>query len=93
LNGLYREVAKTLNLIPENHKDLIYKQILGGCSSIVNGLGTLRNEMGDAHGKGIKAVKPKPRHAELAVNLSGAMASFLIQTHTEKATKKAKNAT
>ncbi|MBK9579816.1 MAG: abortive infection family protein [Fibrobacteres bacterium] len=83
LNALYREVAKTLNLTPENHKDLIYKQILGGCSGIINGLGSLRNKMGDAHGKGIRTVKPKARHAQLAVNLSGGMCQFLIQTYSE----------
>ncbi len=56
-------------------------EILGGCSGIVNGLGSLRNKHGDAHGSGPKAIKPKPRHAELAVNLAGTMAIFLIETY------------
>lgn len=30
--------------------------------------------------KGAAGTKPAPRHAELAVNLSGAMATFLLQT-------------
>jgi len=30
--------------------------------------------LGDSHGKGRSPVKPAPRHAELAVNLAGAMA-------------------
>jgi hypothetical protein len=29
-------------------------------------------------------VKPKPRHAELAVNLAGTMASFLVATWREQ---------
>jgi hypothetical protein len=29
-------------------------------------------------------VKPKPRHAELAVNLAGAMAAFMVATWQEK---------
>lgn len=81
LSELYKKTAKELNLAPEQHNEQIFKQILGGCSAIVNGLGTLRNKLGDAHGKGQSAVKPNIRHAELAVNLAGSMALFLIQTY------------
>ncbi len=81
LSELYKATAKELNLAPEQYNEQIFKQILGGCSAIVNGLGTLRNKLGDAHGKGKSPVKPSPRHAELAVNLAGSMALFLIQTY------------
>lgn len=81
LSELYKLTANELNLSPDQHSEKIFKQILGGCSGIVNGLGTLRNKHGDAHGTGPTANKPKPRHAELAVNLAGAMAIFLIQTN------------
>jgi len=37
-------------------------------------------DIADAHGKGAAGTKPAPRHAELAVNLSGTMATFLLQT-------------
>ncbi|WP_059369751.1 abortive infection family protein [Treponema endosymbiont of Eucomonympha sp.] len=80
LPDLYALVAKELNLAPANHEEKIFKQILGSCVSVVTGLGSLRNKIGDAHGKGIQYVKPGERHAELAVNLGGAMASFLIAT-------------
>lgn len=80
LPKLYSETAQSLNLAPDQHSEKIFKQILGSCSSVVQSLGNLRNKAGDAHGKGIKFVKPAKRHAELAVNLAGAMASFLIQT-------------
>lgn len=36
--------------------------------------------MGDAHGRGADAVRVEPRYARLAVNLSGAMATFLVET-------------
>ena len=72
--------SKELNMAPEQHSEQIFKQILGGCSAIVNGLGSLRNKHGDAHGKSHISVKPSVRHAELAVNLSGSMALFLIET-------------
>lgn len=80
LSELYKTTAKELNLSPEQHHEQIFKQILGGCSGIVNGLGSLRNKLGDAHGKGKLPVKPQTRHAELAVNLAGSMALFLIST-------------
>ncbi|HLR79164.1 MAG TPA: abortive infection family protein [Bacillota bacterium] len=84
LHEIYKLVANELKLSPEQHDIPIFKQILGGCSSIVNGLGNLRNTHGDAHGKGkIKHYRPSTRHAELAVNLAGSMALFLIQTYQE----------
>lgn len=80
IHELYKLTAKELNLAPEQHSATVFKQILGGCSAIVNGLGTLRNKLGDAHGQGKVQVRVAPRHAELAVNLAGAMALFLIST-------------
>jgi hypothetical protein len=80
LPNLYSEAAKHLNLSPSQHSEQVFKQILGGCHSVVQGLGALRNRHSDAHGKGIGGTRPASRHAELAVNLSGAMATFLIQT-------------
>lgn len=80
MSELYKLTSKELNLSPDQHGEQIFKQILKGCSSVVNGLGTLRNKFGDAHGIGKKPVKPADRHALLAVNLAGSMAVFLIQT-------------
>src|ERR1019366_2124876 len=36
------------------------------------------------HGQGKRPVKPLPRHAELAVNMAGSMASFLLATFEAK---------
>jgi len=86
LPRLYKKTAETLNLLPSQHDEQIFKQILSGCAAVVEGLGALRNKRGDAHGKGKNNVKPAPRHAALAVNLSGALASYLAETweHREK---------
>ncbi|MGY6631588.1 MAG: abortive infection family protein [Wenzhouxiangella sp.] len=81
LHELYKMVAKELMLSPDQHNEQVFKQILGGCSGIVSGLGTLRNRLGDAHGKGKRPIKPAPRHAELAVNIAGSISMFLIETH------------
>ncbi len=86
LNKLYRLTAESLNLAPSQHTELVFKQILGGCTTVVEGLGALRNRLSDSHGRGKVAVKPAARHAELAVNLAGALSVFLIST-SEAATK------
>lgn len=80
MSELYKLVAKELKLAPDQHSEQIFKQILKGCSSVVNGLGTLRNRFGDSHGQGKNPVKPSDRHALLAVNLAGSVSVFLIQT-------------
>ena len=80
LPELYRLVSKELNLAPDQHTEDSFKRILGGISSIVGELGTLRNRLGDAHGQGKSRVRPAARHAELAVNLAGTISVFLIET-------------
>lgn len=80
LPKLYALTSKQLNLSPSQHTEQLFKQILGGCQTVVEGLGAMRNRHSDAHGKGIAGTRPALRHAELAVNLAGAMATFLLQT-------------
>jgi hypothetical protein len=86
LPKLYHLVSKGLLLAPSQHAEEAFKRILGGCSSVVEGLGTLRNRVGDAHGTGRRAVRPQARHAALAVNLAGAMATFIVATWEAKNT-------
>ena len=88
LPGLYKMAAKTLNIAPSQHSESIFQQILGGCTAVVEGLGAMRNRLSDAHGQGKKPIKPAPRHAELAVNLAGAMATFLVATHVSRTPSK-----
>lgn len=80
LPDLYKLTSKELNIAPSQHTMEVFKQILGGVASVVNGLGALRNRLGDAHGKGKAQIRPAQRHAQLAVNLAGATALFLIET-------------
>lgn len=81
LPKLYGRVSKLLKLAPSEHTEDQFKAILGGCTAVVNGLGSIRNRTSDAHGKGRKGYKPAERHAALVVNLAGAMALFLMETH------------
>jgi hypothetical protein len=84
LPKLYRLTAESLNLSPSQHTEQLFKQILGGCQTVVEGLGAMRNRHSDAHGSGRAAMRPAPRHAELAVNLAGTMATFLLATWEAK---------
>ena len=85
LPKLYSNAAKALNLAPSQHTEEPIKAILGGAMALVNGIGTLRNRLSDSHGRGGKLpVKPSPRHANLAVNTAGTIATFLVETHLER---------
>lgn len=85
LPKLYANAAKALNLAPNQHSEEPIKAILGGAMNLVNGIGTLRNRLSDSHGRGGRLpVKPSPRHASLAVNTAGAIATFLVDTFLER---------
>lgn len=80
LPALYSKVASELRLAPSDHVEQAFKQILGGCMTVVNGLATIRNRLSDSHGQGSNPVRPSPRHANLSVNLAGTVAVFLVET-------------
>ena len=64
LPKLWALAAAELNLAPQQHDEKVFKAILGNVQSVVNYVGTIRNRLGDAHGRGRKPTKPKPRYAE-----------------------------
>lgn len=80
LGRLFKTTARSLNLAVDQHEEQVFKQILTGMGSVVGGFASLRNSLGDAHGKGKQPVKPAPRHAQLVVNIAGTMATFLVDT-------------
>lgn len=84
LPALYSKVSTALSLAPSQHTEESFRVILGSCQQIVERLGTLRNRIGDAHGRGGRPVRPNKRHAALAVNLAGSMAMFLVETIFER---------
>jgi hypothetical protein len=73
-----------LFLAPKQHDAVRFKKILGSAHSVIDGLSTLRNDQGDAHGKGLKEYRSSARHARMAVGLAGTIASFLIETWQER---------
>ncbi len=80
LPDLYNSVAEILSLAPGKQSEQAIKRTLGGIVVIVNGIGNLRNIFGDAHGKSADSENPEVRHAELAVNIAGALSTFLVTT-------------
>ncbi len=78
---LYKAAARALRLAPDQQTEEAFRQILGGSVSTVAGLASLRNALGDSHGKGVGYVGPLTRHAKLAVAVAGAVALFLLETY------------
>jgi abortive infection Abi-like protein len=85
----YRSCTAAYRRLSSSHPAITrrssFKAILGGCTTVVNGLGSIRNRASDAHGQGRKSYRPAERHAALAVNLAGSMALFLMETHKARA--------
>jgi hypothetical protein len=80
LPKLYYLTAECLKLAPNQQADKIFRQILGNTQAVISGLAYMRNELGDAHGKRSSEIKPDTIHAELAVNLAGTLATFIVST-------------
>jgi len=70
---LLKATTEQLSLAPSQYLEEAFRRIFGDTAHVVEGLGSLGNA-----GKGL--VKPSSRHAELAVNMAGAAATFLVET-------------
>ena len=79
LPKLFHLTTENLHLTPQEYDSKDAKTILGSVKSVVNGIAALRNNLGDAHGKGINDYVPQPVLAELAVRVAGAVSVYLIE--------------
>lgn len=77
LIALYKRVQRHLNLTPAGSLPDNLKQVLSGLTSLINGLASLRNTMGDAHAL---SYKPQKHHADLAVNSAKTICKFLYDS-------------
>ena len=75
---LMRMVSEQLNLAPAQRSTAAFKRILAGAASVVDGLSSLPDTFGDAHEHGWPTA-PRAHHAQLAVNMAGAIATFLVE--------------
>ena len=86
---LMKETTKLLKLTPDDIPNEAraagsIKQLLGSLSSVVQGIGEVRNEYGSGHGKVGKFIGLQPRHAKLAVGAASTLAIYLLETHEIK---------
>lgn len=86
--ALIRRTRKTLNLLPEDvaGKPKVQdaaKRVLGGLGSIVDGLNTIRNEMGTGHGRET-AQKLPVRYAYLASDAAFTFCRFVLETQKSR---------
>lgn len=89
LPKLMKETTKLLKLTPDDIPNEAraassIKQILGSLSSVVQGIGEVRNEYGSGHGKDGNFRGLQPRHAKLAVGAASTLAVYLLETHKMK---------
>lgn len=87
IKPLWATVQKHLGLDPAAMVDDDLKRILGGLSSVVDGLGAVRTHASSAHGRGRNAYKVETRHARLAVNAAHTLAVFLLETWDSRKSK------
>ena len=77
LPDLHKLAVKSIKF-SNSPEDQALKQILGGCTSIVRGVATLRNQLGDAHGKGKDAAYAEPHEAGFSIAVTCAVLEYLI---------------
>jgi hypothetical protein len=80
LPKLYSHVSNALGISPSGQVSRLHRQFFGATHTIIQSVGELRNKIGDAHGKGRQSITPSRAQAELAINLAGAVANFLLST-------------
>lgn len=83
---LLKQTTKQLSLTPEGIPDeakaaKTIKSILGSLTTVVQGIGELRNQYGSGHGKKATFKGLTARHAKLSVGAASTLAIFLLETH------------
>ncbi len=83
---LLKQTTKQLKLTPEGIPDeakasKTIKSILGSLTTVVQGIGELRNQYGSGHGKRATFKGLTSRHAKLSVGAASTLAIFLLETH------------
>lgn len=89
LPKLVKTTLKELNLVPESINESAkgsdtIKRILSNLSSVLQGIGELRNKYGTGHGKNGSTKGLSARHARLVVGSTSAIVHFIFDTHKEK---------
>ncbi len=80
LPKLYKSVARAIGLDPGPPMENSLRQALSGCFTTVQAISAIRNEVGDAHGKGPGRHTPSLRSAWLTVGLAGVLSAFILSS-------------
>lgn len=89
---LVKRTMKRLQLLPEDIPESArgtrtIKAVLGNLAMISQGMAELRNLYGTGHGKHATHKRLPVRHARLAVGAATTLATFLFDTHSERASR------
>jgi hypothetical protein len=82
ITTLWKSVKNKLHLGDEISSEHLIN-LLGNLSGCMGALGGLRNDLSDAHGKGLVSPSVYDSYAELALNLSAAICLFIIRRYQE----------
>jgi hypothetical protein len=80
LGPLWNIVRQHLGLGPSGRVSDDLRKILGGLSTVTDGIGALRTHAGSAHGRGNQTTILEPRHARLAVHAAHTVVTFVLET-------------
>lgn len=78
LPNLFHSALDAINLSPRQQTDQTLRQVMGNCQAIVNGIASIRNDIGDAHGKAEGELIADSVHAEFVVNLAASVAMLVL---------------
>jgi len=87
LTSLWKAVKDKLHLGDEIAKGHLL-QVIGSLTGAVMGLAGMRNDLSDAHGKGLISPETYESYAELALYLSATLSLFLVRRFKEHELKK-----
>ena len=77
---LMKMTAEQLDIAPAGSSEMPFKRMLGSAAALLEGLGSLRNKIGKVSRTGERPVQPLARHAQLAANVAGMAALFIVET-------------
>lgn len=78
LDRAWKEATKRVcEELPSEMADRV-QNLLSGCRTAVNGLASVRNHFGDAHGGGSKLQASERHYADLVVNIAFTMTGFVL---------------
>ncbi|MBN9486271.1 MAG: abortive infection family protein [Alphaproteobacteria bacterium] len=80
LPALMKMTVEQLDVAPNQYAQASFKRLLVDAASAVDGLRVRRNGIATAYGHAELRIRPSERHAQLAVNMAGAAAIFLVES-------------